>query len=631
MDKQIIVAAAKVFGVAEEVIADHVQELEKAPITLVEYSEFLKGERKHEYDARRENIGVYTGEIKTLVKGLKAIGGQSVAGLTPWEIIFTYFKQITPDLMSKMEQENISKAEERRDVEELPVVTEETTPNTETVTDEVTKMVEDTPVVTEDHVREEAITPTVNEPVKEESTPKWESDIVSCDNINEQGTAKCTTNSEVHEMADNTNLTDIAKQIVNGNQEATTEAPKAAAKTSSKPQKLDKDLQADIAAAFTDTDARYAYVRNNHIMSMIATAKSVKDRLVVATGIKGVLADAGAAADTGKVIAEKLSNKMLGHVKKITGDKNMTEEKWINLPDDQKYANCVTDDDKLMAQFITDAIKEARADNAKQFDLIAPVESNVAFKGLKVGTMPVSKDALTTLLVDNTPGALFGEGMVDEGLQYTEDGKNKDKLVQVSLTVRQVNPNNTKQTNEIVTTGNGKKSVTVAQLKGRKALQKDGKVEYIFPEVNKGATRNASLLVALGGKPATFKYYKRGEDGQILQVGKEGEKHPATATASLKGVGKVFEVVKEMAAGLAGDRTPKQAHEYWGLTYKAVKDENQALSLNFDESPVFAALTVAGVAESMKDAKSKTALQIADLIKSKGAAEASAAGASLSI
>lgn len=629
MDKQIIVAAAKVFGVAEEVIASHVQELEKAPIALVEYPEFLKGERKHEYDARRENIGVYTGEIKTLVKGLKTIGGQSVAGLTPWEIIFTYFKQITPDLMSKMEQENISKAEERRDVEELPVVTEETTLNTETVTDEVTSKVEDTPVVAEDHVREEAITPTVNEPVKEESTPKWESDIVSCDNINEQGTAKCTTNSEVHEMADTTNLTDIAKQIVAGNEGATTEAPKT--KTSSKPQKLDKELQADIAAAFTDTDARYAYVRNNHIVGMIATAKSVKDRLVVATGIKGVLADAGAAADAAKVITEKLNNKMLGHVKKITGDKNMTVEKWTALPDDQKYANCVTEDDKIMAQFITDAIKEAMADNAKQFDLIAPVESNVAFKGLKVGSMPVSKDALTTLLVDNTPGALFGEGMVDEGLQYTPIGKDKDKLVQVSLTVRQVNPNNTKQTNEIVTTGNGKKSVTVAQLKGRKALQKDGKIEYIFPEVNKGATRNASLLVELAGKPATFKYFKRDENGNKIQVGKEGEKHDATATASLKGVGKVFEVVKEMAAGLAGDRTPKQAHEYWGLTYKAVKDENQALSLNFDESPVFAALTVAGVAESMKDAKSKTALQIADLIKSKGAAEASAAGAALNI
>ena len=629
MDKQIIVAAAKVFGVAEEVIASHVQELEKAPIALVEYPEFLKGERKHEYDARRENIGVYTGEIKTLVKGLKSIGGQSVAGLTPWEIIFTYFKQITPDLMSKMEQENISKAEERRDVEESPVVTEETTPNTIEVPDERhDERVEETPVVMEDHVREEAITPTMNEPVKEESTPKWESDIVSCDNINEQGTAKCTTNSEVHEMADTTNLTDIAKSIVAGNQEATTEAPK---KTSAKPQKLDKELQADIAAAFTDTDARYAYVRNNHIVGMIATAKSVKDRLVVATGIKGVLADAGAAADAAKVITEKLNNKMLGHVKKITGDKNMTVEKWTALPDDQKYANCVTEDDKIMAQFITDAIKEAMADNAKQFDLIAPVESNVAFKGLKVGSMPVSKDALTTLLVDNTPGALFGEGMVDEGLQYTPVGKDKEKLVQVSLTVRQVNPNNTKQTNEIVTTGNGKKSVTVAQLKGRKALQKDGKIEYIFPEVNKGATRNASLLVELAGKPATFKYFKRDENGNKIQVGKEGEKHDATATASLKGVGKVFEVVKEMAAGLAGDRTPKQAHEYWGLTYKAVKDENQALSLNFDESPVFAALTVAGVAESMKDAKSKTALQIADLIKSKGAAEASAAGAALNI
>jgi hypothetical protein len=630
MDKQIIVAAAKVFGVAEEVIASHVQELEKAPIALVEYPEFLKGERKHEYDARRENIGVYTGEIKTLVKGLKTIGGQSVAGLTPWEIIFTYFKQITPDLMSKMEQENISKAEERRDVEESPVVTEETTPNKIEMPDERhAERVEETPVVTEDHVREEAITPTVNEPAKEESTPKWESDIVSCDNINEQGTAKCTTNSEVHEMADTTNLTDIAKQIVAGNEGATTEAPKT--KTSSKPQKLDKELQADIAAAFTDTDARYAYVRNNHIVGMIATAKSVKDRLVVATGIKGVLADAGAAADAAKVITEKLNNKMLGHVKKITGDKNMTVEKWTALPDDQKYANCVTEDDKIMAQFITDAIKEAMADNAKQFDLIAPVESNVAFKGLKVGSMPVSKDALTTLLVDNTPGALFGEGMVDEGLQYTPVGKDKDKLVQVSLTVRQVNPNNTKQTNEIVTTGNGKKSVTVAQLKGRKALQKDGKIEYIFPEVNKGATRNASLLVELAGKPATFKYFKRDENGNKIQVGKEGEKHDATATASLKGVGKVFEVVKEMAAGLAGDRTPKQAHEYWGLTYKAVKDENQALSLNFDESPVFAALTVAGVAESMKDAKSKTALQIADLIKSKGAAEASAAGAALNI
>ena len=141
MDKQIIVAASKVFGVSEDIIAAHVKELEKAPIALVEYTQFFKGERKREYDARRENIGVYTGDIKALVKGLKSLGGSSVAGLTPWEIIFTYYKQITPDLTSAMEQENsttakiedgeISTVEEREEVPELAATDEAAEPVSE--------------------------------------------------------------------------------------------------------------------------------------------------------------------------------------------------------------------------------------------------------------------------------------------------------------------------------------------------------------------------------------------------------------------------------------------------------------------------------------------------------------------
>lgn len=628
MDKQIIVAASKVFGVSEDVIAAHVKELEKAPIALVEYTQFFKGERKREYDARRENIGVYTGDIKALVKGLKSLGGSSVAGLTPWEIIFTYYKQITPDLTSAMEQENsttakiedgeISTVEEREEVPELAA------------TDEAAEPVSELSTLPEEPVRKEDDIPTQKKLEEEIPSEIGETGAISGDTINEQGTAKCTKNTEVPKMDQNANIMDIASKIAAGTQAEEAKTTKSA-KASTKPERLDKDIQGEMLEMLQGTtDERTAFMSNNHITALIATAPSVKERLVVAADIKGALADAGQTTEPEKAINEKLVKKYVGHIVKCTGKKDMTIEAFEALPEDQRYVNCATPADAAMAKQIIGAIKAAMADHTKLFDLAAPAERNVNYKGLQIGNDNVSKSAINTLLVDRTVGVLFGEGMVNEAFEYTELGQDKEKRIEVRLVVRQVAQGNTKQTSsEIVTSASGKKPVTMNVLKGRKALVQAGKVKFLYPEVNKDAQRNASLMVTFNGQPASYKYFKLDENGKHIVVGQGEKAHDALGTASLKGIGKVFEVVKVMPQEIVGDRTPKSAAEYWDVNYTAEKVENQAVSLNFDESPLFTVLTTVGAMSNLT--KSQTQAQVASLLNKKSAADAAEVGNALDI
>lgn len=634
MDTQIIVAAAKVFGISEEVAALHVEQLSKAPIFLVEHDGYLKGERKKDYDARREDINVYTGDYKTLVKRLKSIGGQSLNGMTPWEIIFTYYKSVDNDLMSIMEKEeeehsNTSngrvESSDNSSMQDNDEVVDESTVTTTPVIEQPIEMnayvkkasekeaddvaatqesatsttyvhgEESTYTNTSDTVTEEPATPmsdNKNDESENAMTPTApltrEFDVV-VDADNKQGTAKCTNKKETIKMSD---LTEMAKNIAGGT---------ANSGNVSAPVISNEEVNSQLKELMQSTmETRKDFVLKNNITKLIATSKSVRDRLVTLTGIKGPLVKAsGVALDAAADINTKLEKRLKSHLTAVYG-KAIEYAEWAALDKAVQFQNCASQEDAAMAEKIINSILAAKADHTKQFDLIAPAESNLSYKGLYINDTPYTPVELSALLTDNTMGQLFAAGMIDNLGEKTAMGKDKDTLIQVAVNWQSKSSKASAEDNSIKTTAPTKTYVQVAALTGKKNLIKQNAVAFLYPEVDTQSIKPVQLLVALDGVAASYKVFKLDANGNKIEVkdmSKEKDANgvrptkPATRTVSLKGSGEAYAVIKSIdAAYVKEGATEKDACTRWGVATPAV-DRNNVFPEDATDTIVFKIIT----------------------------------------
>ena len=672
MDTQMIVAAAKVFGISEETAELHIKELGDAPIALVNHEGYLKGEDKRKYDARREIIGVYTNDNKALVKHLKSLGGASVNGLTPWEIIFTYFKTITT-LESEMKMEDSklpvqptggvdvteetteaettateesivsSEQEVEHSVKSMEIAASEkevaTTENTEPTTDvpnTTTESNEDVDVAsTVEQKNTEDVSAESSEPAtiideKIGSTPVTESvtdlstreseDTVSIDK--KQDTAKCVNNQEVMKMAD---LIEAAKNITGAN---------GATPITSAPVQANEEVDEMMRANIQNTmDVRKDFVRKNNISKLVSTSLSVKDRLVKAEGITGPLVKVSATAtDPAKSLTDKLTARLASHLKAVTGLADITIEKWNLLDEDAQYANCATAEDKTIAKQCIQAIKEALADPTKMFSLAAPAERNLSYKGLYIGNKPYSPAELASILYDETIGSLYGAGMIDDEGNKTELGKDSKTLIQVRINYQQKNTSN--NDNAVSTTGgNVSTYVPVAALTGKKNLIASNLVEYLYPNIDNGSVKSVQLTVMFGQTPASYKVFRRDAKTGAIETGVKKvdgveQSYNKTRTVTLKGSGEAYAVVKELAAAYINpDETTKAACERWGVAAPSV-DNNNVFPEDASDTLVFKMLTNSEKNKNVS-AKSKLQKEYQNLLQAKVDEDTANAGGSL--
>ena len=627
MEAQIILAAKNILGLSEDAAKANMEALLNAPIMIVEHDRLLPGESKRDYDTRRENIAVYTGDIKALVKYLTKINKKVSNGLLPWELIFTYAKKVNPDFLSGVKpDESLSVPEEKsegkqtQDADEVIAATVE-----ETVVKEAS-----VPKVEEEHSDNSGETRETEEGVRVNK---------------EQVTAKCDTNLEAITMEGNqamNNILEAAGQIVSEESTTATAVAAADAKTAkkSKPETYDSDVRNDVAMKFQESvQERQEFVRNNHIMNLVATARSVKERLVVTENITGKLAEPGQSTDPQKAVSDKLSKKLVGIIEKCSGVKGITYDKFTALPEDQKYANCATEEDKAMAAKIVATLVKAMSDPNFTVSLAAPAAKNVSYKGLQIGAAFYSKSELPALIIDKALESLYGENMIDAQGNKTDACLNPDTNIEVKIAVKTAKQSDADSTSTGLMTTSAHEStsiVPVTVLKGRKALVEGGKVVYCFPEVNKEVKKSTPLTVVIDGAPATFKYFKRDENGNKVHIEAKTRKdgtvinpaHDQTQVAALKGCGFVYDSVKELNADLLGKDTRTIAEARWDIRLPKV-ESNNIFEGGFDDSKVFEILTMKG--SERFAIKSDSINAVRSILNAKKQADAAVADATLGV
>lgn len=638
MESQMILAAIKIFGISEETAMQNYSELQNVPVQLVEHTQLLPGEGKREYDARREQTGVYTGEIKTLVKHLTRLSKAKAEGLLPWEIIFTYYKMVNPDFLSGVEHEETSKVPETQKVEEKvteQLVAEEVV-HAGVVVEETAAIVKEQTSATVEELPHEVKPDTAIDEQAETGAvidaKLWEPDgEVRVNKQEEQVTAECDTNNlEVHKM-ETKDLAGLAMGIAeeeNLGVDTPDTVETTEKKKGTKPEKVETAVANSITNEFQGSmDERNNFVKANNITLLIASAPSVLERLVTAQNIKGKLAVAtGDAAKAATTIATKLDNKLNGLVQKMCGKAGITYDKWAQLSDEEKFARVVKVDSEgnatnahvEMAKKMVELVVAAKANPAMDVALAAPATKNVNYKGLEIGNVKYPKKEITALLIDKTSnGTLFGAGMLDSEGKPTDAAADKDSLVQVKLSSKKVTRDEDDKIKDNKSGTVMYKPTTV--LKGRTALVEKGLVSYLFPNINKEQEGTTALLVLIDGKPASFKYEKVDKDGKVLTVGSGDKVRPAVQTASLKGSGAVYAVIRELPGEYVGTLTDRQAAERWDVKLPAQKNESEFLE-DFDNSKIFEFLTIKNM--DLKGIGSSTAEKAQAIISAKKQAEA---------
>ena len=646
METQMILAAKKIFGLSEEAATLRLAELQSAPIAIVEYPNLLPGEDKRGYDNRRELIDVHTGKIKALVKYLIKLSKDKAQGLLPWEVIFTYYKQINPDIASRPmhdETSSVSESTEKRVEENEPsasVVVAEEKPteipsSSETSSEQVAATIEPTHSTTvEKPIKTNGKDSVINAEVRETGVD------VSV-NKPKQVTAQCDNNSFMEELKMSENFNSELMGIAEGLAGSTAPvAEKSDKKASTKPEKHDKSVMSEISRVFQSTVAeRNNFIQNNHITMLIGTAPSVLDRLVSATGIKGKLAVAtGDAAKADSVLAEKLTKKLNGLVARATGKKAMTYEDWIKLSPEEQYAAVVDVDEngnptnvhKDMAKKMIELVVAAKANPAMSVDLAAPATKNVAYKGLEIGGQNYPKKEITTLIIDKANSSIFGEGMLDQQGVKTAAANDASTNVEVRLSIKKVSEGAQAGADgtAIATNTSQVKYKPTTVLKGRQVLIDQGKVAYLYPNVDKNEETTTPLTVLIDGKPATFKCYKCDDNGvrQSTKADKNGVTRLKTQVATLKGNGPVYKVVKELAAEYVGELALSDAAERWGVS-KPVQNNDSEFIRDFNTSTVFQLFTLKNV--QYGDIESTSHAKLQDIIEKKKAGEAAETAAVL--
>lgn len=615
-----------------------IAELEKAPVTIVEYDGLLGTETTSDKEVRMRMEEVYDNTIKNLVAHLRTFLDIDKKS-TKWEVIFTALEHIMPNqkIIEQAEEDIINKdgITDNSEVEE-PL-------NNQGSSDDKS----DVPEVSDD---KESTESTYTEPEDEQGNEEISED-------NEAQSSQSSGNAQDNEQAlynesndsenENKNNLNQEEKIMGDNNTQNTQgmtqgvqdllkAANAANGGNNQPNPSEAQKAPEVANVTSAVDVKEAqkkvletlgasnedrnnWTRENTVSQLISTQKPNALR---------VLAKVGKASkkDKDSEMKEDIQEKLLKFISLVTGRNNVKIEDFEKMDDAAKYANVVKSEGAIdKAKEIYKLYKELLQDPAKEIAAYIPAVDKISYpvKGYVLNGRNLPTEEFIVEIIDNGTGAVYGEGSMNaEGHSVGEH----PVVFSVGVAKRKESTNSegvAAQTREI--------KVPVIKPKNKKEFTKDpSRVKFLFNNIDNENTGTASFKAAITIKgetvPATISVYTI-ENNKKVPKGKDknGKDIYKTKVASLAVFVPVDRVIKTFDPEFTeGDAETAILAAKWGIpTNQLGATDNFGDIKDFSSSPVFSifAEAYAGALTVKDNMKHSDALKTLKAVADKQAEE----------
>lgn len=621
-----------------------------SPVAIVEYDGYLNKEKAADRDRRMEIVEVYDGQIADLVSYLRYLYPEKKS-LAKWALIFEVHNELM-DVQKSIEQAKLQTVfgtsdgsdeapHEEEVVQEVPETSNEEmhevkAEQKEEVHEEVAKVteVESTPVqapTMKDEVPSVNHGEVFNTPVADDdnSTPSG-----NVQKVDEPLLSNKTNKMEEHTMSDIDELLKAAQgSAPAANPGEVQKAPTA--NTSAVKADMKAAQMAVSAALASQKEQRDAWTRSNVVTDLISTQQPAAMRRTADEGTVGTETDP-------TKLAEAINGKLLGFIASVTGKKGLTVDQFEALAESERYVNVVPGSQKYndievsnvdKAKAIYTLLKQVKQNPTQPVAAMIPSKLSYPIKGYCVAGKGMPADEFMVLLADNSNGAIYAQGGVNENGVEVE-GACSFKLATAKKAER--------AQAQAITTQKVEKRVPVIRVKNKSNFIQNGQhVVYLFQSVDPDNMGRAAFRAAINVNgamvPAGVTVYALDDQGQrqvISHNDKDNTDRYKTKQASVSVSVPVKKVLKEFAPEFKGDDDTLVAAGRWGVPMGSGKSATGDFCniKEFSQSPafdVFAQCYAGNLTLSGKMKESETLRQLRAAADQAAAAEAQEAAEAL--
>lgn len=646
-----IAAFAHQFNVPKEVASAPAawEWMADSPVAIVEYDGMLKGERKEDRDKRMEIISVYDGMVSELVSYLRYKFPQHKS-LQKWALIFQVHSDIIdvkPTIERARSQSVFGTSGES---DETPNETEVVQSNPGTSNEELLGAGEENttaneapanPVVPEEQVKEilenPAEEPSANHGDVLNAQVADDSDTTLSGNGQEKDDTHLYTKTKSTEVKEMSAVSDLLTAAQGAQGTANPAEVQQAPSANTGAVKADmKVAQMAVSQALASENAqRTEWTRNNVVTALVSTQKPAALRRIGDDGTVGTETDPVKQA-------EAINGKLIGFIAAVTGKKGMTVEQFEALTDTERYANVVPGVAKVndvevsntdKAKAIYELIKAVKQNPNMQVPAFIPAKLSYPVKGYAVAGKPMPTDEFMVLMCDQSNGAIYGEGGInDSGAEI--DGATSFKIG-VAKKVERAQA-------QTITTQKVERRVPVVRIKNKASFIDGGKhIVYLFEQEDAENNGRAAFRAAINVNgvmvSAGVTVYALDDAGQkqvISHNDKDNTDRYKTKQASVSVSVPVKKMLKEFGAEFKGNDDTIVAAGRWGVPMGVSKAANGDFCniKEFSQAPVFdvfAQVYAGRVALTGKLKESATLQKLRAAADQAAAAEAAEAAESL--
>lgn len=573
-----------------------------APVALVEYDGYLKGEREEARDHRMEIVEVYDGVVTELVSHLRRLFPEHKK-TTKWALIFGVYSGLidVQPLIEQAKLQNVFGTSEESD--ETPHVEEVVQSDSGASNEDMLN------AGSEVEVAEEATEPTAvadeqpeTEVVSEEPSTHHgdvsdaqvadEGSVTPSGNVHESVGDQLSNKTPIMEDRNMSDVTDLLQAAAGAQGSANpAETQKAPAANTGAVKADMKVAQMAVSAALSNEKAtRDAWTQANAVTSLVSTMKPAALRRTSDEGTVGTETEAAKQQ-------EFINGKLTGFVAAVTGKKGLTVEQFEALTDAERYVNVVPGTTKVndievsnvdKAKAIYELLKQVKQNPAMTVAAFIPAKLSYPVKGYCVANAPMPVDEFMVLLCDKSNGAIYGVGGIDANGNEVE-GATSFKLATAKKTE--------KAQAQAITTQKVERRVPVIRIKGKASFIEGGKnVVYLFnnedPENMARAAFRAAINVNGAMVSAGVTVYALDDEGkkQVLSHNdKDNTDRYKTKQASVSVSVPVKKVIKEFAPEFKGEDDTIVAATRWGVPMSSGKSANSDFChiKEFSQTPAF--------------------------------------------
>lgn len=625
-EKEAMIAAfSHHFNVPREVAQapSAVEWMSLAPKGIVEYDGSLKGESPKDRDKRMEIIGIYDGDITELVSYLRYKFKQHKK-LQKWALIFQIYNDINA-VKSVIEQATtesvFGKSAEQSDMTPTEVVQNNPVTSTEQSSTAVQEVVNpeafdmQVGVVSDmnasSHEEQFVESAVASSMPTEDNTPTGVDTVVTAEVVETphhtddtvvtpSGNVHDETESQLYKENNNkqmevSNMSDL-NNLLAAAQGAQSANPAEVQKAPENPNV--SPVKADVKAAqravydslASEKEARNNWTRSNVVTALVSVMAPAATRKLADVGTVGTETDP---AKQTQAITERVN----GFIANVTGKPGTTVDQFEAMTDSERYANVVpgsveingnTVDNVAKAKAIYELLKQVQQNPSMQVPAFIPANLSYPTKGYVVGGQPMSQDEFIVTLMDNSNGAVYGEGGVNaEGNEI--EGATSFKITTAKKTE--------KAQAGAISTQQFERRKIVVRIKNKKSFIEGGKnVVYLFTKVDEQETGKASFRAAVNVNgvlvAASVSVFKLDAEGKKIANPanpKTGDVTYKKKQASVSVSVPVTKMVKEFSPEFKGDMDTAIAADRWGVTMATAKSAQGDFCniKEFTETPIY--------------------------------------------